>query len=84
MLIIHTMVIRFSSSFCVFVCFDLWLQVNIHERSCFVSAQSLVFLLGKSHVYLHCCLLLMVESGVFLLDWLVGFGDGEKMWELGL
>jgi hypothetical protein len=26
----------------------------------------------------------MVDYGVTLLDWLVGFGDGKKMWELGL
>jgi hypothetical protein len=47
MLIIHIMVIRFSSSFCLFVCFALWLQVYIHEGSCFVGARFLVFLLVK-------------------------------------
>ncbi len=49
-----------------------------------MNAGTVVFLLVKSNVYLHCCLLLMVDYGVFLLDMLVGFGDGEKMWELGL
>jgi hypothetical protein len=59
------MLIRFSSSFCMFVCFALWLQVYIHEGSCFVSARSIVFLLVKSNVYLHYCLVLMVDYGGF-------------------
>ncbi len=78
------MVIRFSSSFCLFVYFALWLQIYIHEGSCFVGAWFVVFLWVKSNVYLHCCLFFMVDYGVTLLDWLVEFGDGEKMWELGL
>ncbi len=59
------MVIRFSSSFCLFVYFALWLQVYIHEGSCFVGAWFVVFLLVKSNVYLHCCLFFY---GVSLLD----------------
>ncbi len=78
------MVIRFSSSFCLFVCFALWLQVYIHEGSCFMGTQSLVFLLVKSYVYVHSCLLLMMDYGVSLLDWLARFGDDKNMWELGL
>jgi len=49
-----------------------------------MGTQSLVFLLVKSFVYVHSCLLFKMDYGVSLLDWLARFGDGKNMWELGL